>query len=397
VTNRSRMFGQRTITVSLLRQDCRGKLRNILVGINRAIYTALIVGLLTLGLNLAEAQDLSGIWQGTTVAGRASQRLVIMVSKQSTGSLVATIIRPDFENRVFPASLVLTGSSIRIVSPILGEYRGRVAHDLTSIIGKWSANGQKAALVLSRVDPGSSWQVQGGAVARSLMPTDADPKFEVAAIRPSASDAGSSTARSNGRIFTLRNYSLRDLIAIAYQVHPRQVVNVPPWADQKFDITATQTVEGRPSLDQRARMFQSLLSDRFKLQVHKGQKEFPVFLLEAYRPKLVANSPDSQGSYNSVLKQLPEGGTTYSVTAGSMNDFTSFLMGFVIVDREIVDRTGLDGKYNFSVTFGSNSDPEERYADIFNAIKTQLGLRLVDTKTPIDVIIVDSVQRPTDN
>jgi uncharacterized protein (TIGR03435 family) len=80
-----------------------------------------------------------------------------------------------------------------------------------------------------------------------------------------------------------------------------------------------------------------------------------------------------------------------------MNDFTSFLMGFVIVDREIVDRTGLDGKYNFSVTFGSNSDPEERYADIFNAIKTQLGLRLVDTKTPIDVIIVDSVQRPTDN
>ena len=150
-------------------------------------------------------------------------------------------------------------------------------------------------------------------------------------------------------------------------------------------------------------MYQKLLADRFKLSIRHDKKELPVYLLEPDKdgPKLT-NSDTSPNDPTNVFAILanpgPHGGSTLTFVNQTIADLDDLLM-WTIKDRQVVDRTGLTGRYDFALTFAVDPlAPEAGTApDIFHAVQEQLGLKLESTKAPVDAIVVDHAEMPTPN
>lgn len=138
-------------------------------------------------------------------------------------------------------------------------------------------------------------------------------------------------------------------------------------------------------------MVQSLFIDRFKLAVHREMKESPVYLMTIGKkgPKLRENGGVRlNGSVQVVESGKPEwpDGWTMSALAAYLSDFTG---------RPVVDRTGLTGTYGIVLEF-SRRDGDER-PNIFTAVQEQLGLKLVAGKAPIEILVIDHIEKPSEN
>jgi uncharacterized protein (TIGR03435 family) len=238
------------------------------------------------------------------------------------------------------------------------------------------------------------------------MPADAHPSFEVATIKPSAADEdlhGRAPFLTQGRHFTAKTVTLIDLIKVAYWIQPQQILNAPAWAEtDKFDIEAEPDTPGRPSTEQYREMYRKLLEDRFKLSIHRDQKQFPVYALRPEKdgPKITKSSAGPKDRSYSLLNAGPHGGSTFTYVNVTMASLLSDLMQpWAIRDRQVVDQTGLTGRYDFTLTYASDPlAPDAGTApDIFHAVQQQLGLKLEPTNAPVDVIVIDHVELPTPN
>jgi uncharacterized protein (TIGR03435 family) len=154
-------------------------------------------------------------------------------------------------------------------------------------------------------------------------------------------------------------------------------------------------------------MLRSLLADRFKLTFHREQKEFSIYVLDVAKsgPKLKksAEPPDDPAALISTVYPqrilLPARNTT-------MGEFAS-LMQRAVLDRPVVDKTGLSGKYDFDLEWapdesqfggeGPAASAEAPSAPFFTAIQQQLGLKLEATRGPIEALVVDAAERPSAN
>ena len=233
-----------------------------------------------------------------------------------------------------------------------------------------------------------------------MMAADAHPAFEVATIKPSDPNDESDDFSAHGRHVSVRNLSVSKILAAAYGIHVRQVVDGPSWLEtDRYDISGVADVEGEPSLKQMQEMLQKLLADRFKLKFHREKRQLSVYAVTVLKtgPKLTkskgdpSGSPDQEGSEHGTQ-------TASKFTNTSMADF-AFIMQFFL-DRPMVDQTGLAGRYDFSLrwTFDEarTSDPNAA-PGIFTAIQEQLGLKLEPVKAQADVLVVDKVERPSAN
>jgi uncharacterized protein (TIGR03435 family) len=234
-----------------------------------------------------------------------------------------------------------------------------------------------------------------------MMAADAHPEFEVATIKPSDPEDESDGFSTNGRHVSVRNQSVSKILAAAYGIHVRQVVDGPSWlGNDRYDISGVADVEGEPSLKQMQEMLQKLLADRFRLNVHREKRQLSVYAVTVLKtgPKLTKSkgdpngSPDQEGSEHGTQ-------TASKFTNTSMADF-AFIMQFFL-DRPMVDQTGLTGRYDFSLrwTFDetqASSDPNA-VPGIFTAIQEQIGLKLEAVKAQADVIVIDHVERPSAN
>jgi uncharacterized protein (TIGR03435 family) len=237
-----------------------------------------------------------------------------------------------------------------------------------------------------------------------------DPTFEVATIKPVESDAKAGryiTMQGNNR-FIEKDYTLKLLIAAAYDLNPRTISGGPSWIESDhYDIVAVTPGETRPTRDQQMSMLRNLLVDRFKLTFHREPKEFSIYELQVARngPKLkestVPNDPPTVGP-GVVHPQrivLPARNATTSELAS--------LLQRAILDRPVVDKTGLSGRYDFDLEwapdetqFGGDvptASADAPAAPLFSAIQEQLGLRLVATRGPVDSLIIDKAERPSAN
>jgi uncharacterized protein (TIGR03435 family) len=187
---------------------------------------------------------------------------------------------------------------------------------------------------------------------------------------------------------------------------PSQIVGLPGWADSDlYDIEAkadTATVEAWKSMspqDRRAQtrlMEQALLADRCQLKVHYETREMAVYELVAAKGgvKLKEVSPDEHG-----MAKFSSG--KIEAQPATLPNLTSNLS--LNVGRLIIDKTGLTGKYDFTLTWApdNHAAPSDSASDsgpdIFTALKEQLGLELVPAKAPVDVLIVDHIERPSPN
>jgi len=227
---------------------------------------------------------------------------------------------------------------------------------------------------------------------------------------------------------------LRDLIRFVYQVQDFQLEGVPGWAaGERYDIVAKAAGDPPPvppgTPDPMITMLRTLIEDRFKLAVHRETKELPIFALVMVKPgtlgpELRRTTHDCQALINAALAAARGGGPPPAspqtadgrpmcgtrVSAGTLSAGSMEMSQFVntlsrMVSRTVVNRTGLDGYFDFQVTFAPDASQlppgvppppsDQTGPSLFTALQEQLGLRLESTRGPVDVIVVDHVERAT--
>lgn len=253
-----------------------------------------------------------------------------------------------------------------------------------------------------------------GMFAQSPVVSPAFDAFEVATIKPSAQDSrGRYIRMQSAHRFFAKDYSLKALVGAAYNLTPQAISGGPAWIESdRYDILAGTPGNVRPTLDEQMSMLRNLLADRFKLTFHREQKELSLYALAVAKggPKLKESSapPDALPELVSVVYPEDGGGVRIVLPArnATMAQFAS-IMNRAILDRPVVDQTGLSGKFDFDLEwtpdetqFGGNvppGTPEHPKPDLFAAMQQQLGLRLEATKGPIEALVIDRVERPSEN
>jgi uncharacterized protein (TIGR03435 family) len=366
-----------------------------------------IVALVMLSASAAHAQGIAGNWQGTLQAGKEI-RLVIVISGADPSGLRAVMHLIDQGGTAIPAnSLTLQGSTMRMAVDTLGlTYEGTVNADRTTIAGTFTQGGKPLPLTLTRATPDTAWKIPE---PPKPMAADARAVFEVATIRPSNPDRPGKLFTVKGRQVITINTTLNDLITFAYGLHARQVTGGPDWMEkEKYDITGQPEGQGQPSREQLNAMVQKLLEDRFKLTMHREKRELPVYAIVVGNNghKLTKNDTNPNGLPGLFFKGL---GVLPAMNA-TMGDFAGVLQTAVL-DRPVLDRTGLQGRYDFTLTWTPDesqfagmgirvppptNDPNAA-PGLFTAFQEQLGLRLDSTKGPVEVLVVDRVEKPSEN
>jgi len=275
-------------------------------------------------------------------------------------------------------------------------------------------------------------------------------EFEVASVKPNKSGPTMTAMRMVPSEFRVTNVPVRVLISLAYRAQRYQMIGGPGWIDsERFDIVAKAPAGSTP--DQTPLMLRGLLADRFKLRVHGETREAPIYALVLARsdgrlgPKLSKSTddcekilaerraaaaagraggpghttftmppPDEKPVCTISLRPTPVpngpplltfrgGGQPIQMLANQISN---------MVDRRVVDRTGLTGLYDFELQFsmraqmplttqgaGASNIPSAPLDDgptIFDAVR-ELGLKLESERGPVEHLVIDSIERPTED
>ena len=356
------------------------------------------------------AQSIAGTWQGALQAGGRELRVVFKISTTDADSLKAVMYSIDQGGQpISVSSVTAQGSVVKMsVVGIGGSYEGKLSADGTAITGTWTQGPQPLPLNLKRATNETAWTIPEPPPPPKPMAANANPTFEVATIKPSKPDAMGKGFRVNGRRFTTLNTSLSDLMTFAYGLHARQITSGPAWMESdKYDLEAKPDGEGQPNETQWKTMVQKLLADRFKLTFHHDKKELPVYAIVV--GKTGSKLTKSDGDPNGLPGLFFRGLGVLPARNATMADFAG-VMQTAVLDRPVVDQTGLTGRFDFMLTWtpdefqfgglGAKVPPPLDNAtapDLFTAMQQQLGLKLESTKAPVDVLVVDHVEKPTDN
>jgi uncharacterized protein (TIGR03435 family) len=221
------------------------------------------------------------------------------------------------------------------------------------------------------------------------------PSFEVSSVKPTPPEQQNllktDYCTRDGR-FAVAGTPVMWSLTYAYHLKDVQISGAPAWLNE-FD--SAYDIEGKPSgpvnNEQCRLMVQSLFVDRFKLAAHREMKESSVYLLTIGRngTKLHEGGGVKLNGGVQVLAsgkpQWPDG-LTMSGLAGILSNYT---------DRPVVDRTGLQGTYGITLSFSLTVGDDR--ASIFTAVQEQLGLKLDSGKAPIEMLIIDHIQKPDRN
>ncbi len=257
--------------------------------------------------------------------------------------------------------------------------------------------------------------------APSLHAQNAPPlSFEVVSIKRSTSGPGPTMIISpiDSDHILVANASPRSIIGEAYGIRLHDLISgVPGWADSDaYDIEAKVAPSDLAAFHkllpmQRNPMLQSVLADRFHLKLHFETRTLPTYALVVAKggPRLTEVKPSALSNGVVDPGSIVPGHDGITATAASMQPLLHVLQ--LLVGRPVVDRTGLTGRYSFTLicapTYAmrpvmngqmqSLSADEEALPDLFTAIQEQLGLRLESVKAPAQVLVVDHIERPTGN
>jgi len=266
-----------------------------------------------------------------------------------------------------------------------------------------------------------------------------DAAFEVASVKANKSGQPFvQVGMAPGGRFTATNVPLRQLMLMAYQLQPFQIEGAPAWiTTERFDVIAkgsgplAPAAPGTPGPIQL--MMKSLLADRFKLVAHIEKKEMPIYALTLARsdgrlgPQLKAATIDCTAVNASRRGGPPPGPPDFNgpapqcgmmvrpggVRAGGVPINQILQLLSQNVQRIVVDRTGLTGTYEIDLTWTPEQLPQGRDdappgapalppidpngPSLFTALQEQLGLKLDSTRGPVDVLVVEKVERPTED
>jgi uncharacterized protein (TIGR03435 family) len=249
-------------------------------------------------------------------------------------------------------------------------------------------------------------------LAQSQAPRPKFDVFEVATVKPVDPEpkSGRYIKMQGTNRFVEKAYTLTLLIAAAYDLNPKTISGGPPWmGSDHYDIVAVTPGDVQPTHDEQMSMLRSLLTDRFKLTFHREQKDFSIYELQVAKggPKLKPSTlrPDEPAVVGPGVVYPPDRVVLPGRNA-TMTNFVSLLQR-AILDRPVVDKTGLSGRYDFDLEwapdetqFSGGLPPASEGAQsppLFVAIQQQLGLKLEATRGPVSALVVDQAERPSAN
>jgi len=369
----------------------------------------IILGLLaalTLAIPAARAQQIAGTWQGTLSDGEDSLRIVVKITDDDHRLKGAMYSIDEGADPMALSSISFQGGTLNFAIALLNaRFSGKLGADSNSIAGQWS-QGKPTPLTLVRANKDSAWEIPP---PNAPMARDADPSFEVATIKPSKPGEEGSGYGLDGRHVTTENTSLNSLIGYAYDLHRKQIVAAPDWADSgKFDISGVPDKPGEPNDIQMKLMMQKLLADRFQLKFHREKRELNVYVLSVAKngPKNLTISANAAEDSFSIPIGETRGGLKMTVWNGTMTNFAVFGLQGAVVDRPVVDRTGLTDRYDFALRwmpddsqFGGHMQMQVKnpLPSLFTAMEEQLGLKLEPMKAPVDVLVIERAEKPSAN
>lgn len=255
--------------------------------------------------------------------------------------------------------------------------------------------------------------------------------FEVASFKRNVSGGNVVWRPQTTGEFTLINIPFQTLITAAYQLQPYQLQGAPAWIrDERYDINARldPKIAGRLQPDGHpptwALALRDLLSSRARLAFHRETRQLPVYglVLARHDGTLGPNMKPAQADCDALRLQTeaaaragqpspyPPSTPTW-IPCGLQNNpgrivsggfgFAEFMRALSAeTGRQVVDRTGLSGKWDFFVTYAPSNLTAGRASDepdLFTAIQEQLGLKLESTQGPVNVFVIDRLERPSEN
>ena len=254
------------------------------------------------------------------------------------------------------------------------------------------------------------------ALGAQLPPADiANPTYDVVSVKPNKSgDGRARIGRQPGGRWTMVNVPAAGLILTAYPSKVDELAGAPAWVTtERFDVDARATFE--PTREQERVMLRALLADRFKLAARYESQDRPIYSLVVARSDgrlpselrrldidcATFKRPAPGSAAASDVKDVPicgyrmsSSGTVLSLMSGgsSMQGLADSISSYA--GRPVFDKTGLAGYYAYTLKYdGATTDG----VSIFTALQEQLGLKLEPARGPLDVVVIDHIERPTEN
>lgn len=230
------------------------------------------------------------------------------------------------------------------------------------------------------------------------------PAIEVASIKPADPALTAMNNHFSADRFSLINYAAKALIEDSFGVRDYQVLNAPDWTgSERWTLEVKTTAP--TNYQQKIQLLQPLLADRFQLKYHRETRIMNVYSLVVAKggPKLVVAAEDDKSEWTQYGDQVVGHKFPISRLAPSLSG---------LLNTPVIDKSGLSGRYDIDLKwtpdparpeFGDVRPPSELPApdpnrpEIFTAIREQLGLELKAGKGPVDVIVIDHIERPSPN
>jgi uncharacterized protein (TIGR03435 family) len=275
-----------------------------------------------------------------------------------------------------------------------------------------------------------AWAVAGlvlgssHALAQSAAPR---PEFEVASIKPNKSgDLRAMIMPPRGGRLTATNIPFQVLITLAFQIKDFQLTGAPAWLrSERYDIEAKAA--GNPGLDEVEKMVQTLLEDRLQFKFHRETKELPIYALVVAKAGKLHTAEGECGPRPDGSLPVPEPGKLPTALCGGFFAFPGHISGQKVsimqlldplsrfTGRNVIDKTNLTGKYDIDLEYTPDlgqfpSIPggappgmpplppiDSNGPTLFTVLQEQLGLKLESQKGPVEMIVIDSIERPSEN
>jgi uncharacterized protein (TIGR03435 family) len=355
--------------------------------------------------------DIVGTWQGTLHLPKRDLRTVLKITKSPDGKLSAMFYSIDQSGRGIPTtSISFDSGELQYAIQFIGlTYEGRMSADGNSINGTSAQMGHSLPLIFERATPETEWTIPPPPPHIAPMAASANPGVEVATIKPTQPGKNATYFIWRGDQLVVAGFTLDGLIKQAYGVQDKQILGGPEWMNtEKFDLEVKPDVPGTPSLTQIGEVVKTLLADRFQLKLHTEQKTMSAYVLRVAKggPRMTKNT--GTGGLPGLFFGPPI--ITLRVRNATMDSFVH-VMQSTILDRPVVDQTGLTGHWDFSlnwtpdasqfVSVGWKIPPPKDAASapppLFTAIREQLGLKLEAEKASVPVLVIDHVGQPSPN
>ena len=299
-------------------------------------------------------------------------------------------------------AVAFSSDTVTYVRALAGLEAYRPAHFNPALAASGGSLRERIARLLGQPTRGAS---QGSVITGLLIITAACGLFaQTTSVRPSfeaisikLNDLSGGAVQENnspGKRFNAR-MSARHLIRDAFAVKDFQILGGPTWlGNNNYDFVATTATPIEMNDEVLQPYLQSLLADRFQLKYHRETKEFPIYFLVAAKagPKLVRHTGEG---HVGMEEHSGKDKVTMSATKLTMTLLASWLAREM--ERPVIDHTGIDGEFDLKLDWSPEQISDSSGPSIYTALQEQLGLRLESGKGPVEMIVIDSIEKPSEN